>query len=1111
MTSAYLLRWGNIVVLLAVLASCSKGKTKFRLVPSDESGITFRNTLNETVDFNILNYMYFYNGGGVAVGDLNSDDLPDIYFTGNQVPNKLYLNAGNFKFKDVTDRAGVAGFNGWCTGVTMADVNSDGLLDIYVSYLGDYEIYKGKNQLFINEGTDDKGVPQFRDRALEYGLDLVGFSTQAAFFDYDRDGDLDMYMLNHSLHQNGTFGNSALRRKTHPLAGDKLLRNDNGHFVDVSSDAGIFSSVIGYGLGIVISDVNMDGWPDIYVGNDFHENDYLYINQGNGTFKELLEAQLNHTSRYTMGVDCADFNNDGFPDLLTMDMLPEDPLILKSSAAEEAFDIYNFKIQYGYNHQFSRNNLQLNNQDGTFSEIGIFAGVHATDWSWSGLFADFNLDGNKDIFVSNGILRRPNDLDYINYMNTDSVQQRMGTLEEQDLHIIKKMPQMKLSNFLFVNGGDSTFSNRSKDWGLDQSSYSNGAAYADLDNDGDLDLIVNNIADEAFVYESKFIDKDRKSDQPDPRYIRITLKGSDKNSHAIGAKVYLYYDGKVQLQECSPTRGFQSSVDYRLTFGTGASDKIDSLVVVWNDGSYQVLTQVKTNQAIVLDQGKANGTFDYAVLPKNNNAFIDKSGALALNYKHEENKLVEFNREALLPHMLSAEGPASAVGDVNNDGLEDIFLGGGKWSIARIYLQTTQGLFKEPTQALFKQDSTYEDVDAKFFDADSDGDQDLLVVSGGNEFTRESKYRQPRLYLNDGKGTFLRSVLLPVYATGSCVATHDIDNDGDLDLFLGARAIPWHYGIRPDSYILKNDGKGNFTDVSTAIAPELKGFGFVKDALWADMDGDKDKDLVVAAEWSAITILYNTNGKFQSSSTADTGLEKTNGWWNTVNAFDVDQDGDMDLIAGNLGLNSKLKASQDQPVRLYVSDFDKNDSTDQVLTHFFGGKEYPFNTRDEMTKQMPFLKKRYLSYRKFAEATVSDMFSQEALNNAEQYSAYTFESSIIENLGNGKFKQRALPKAAQFSTVNAVHVADVNKDGHADLVLAGNFYRVNIQLGRYDASYGLILTGDGKGNFQSLPAHQSGFSVNGEVRSLQSITVGGTNFILAIRNNDTVAVFSVGK
>ncbi len=1089
--------------LLSIVSCTTNTDKKFRLVSSAESGIQFKNTLTPSLEFNIFNYMYFYNGGGVAVGDLNGDALPDIYFTSNQEQNKLYLNKGNFKFTDITEQAGASGLNGWATGVTMADVNSDGKLDIYVSYLGEHLIYHGRNQLLINDGNDANGVPKFTDRAIEMGLDLVGLSTQAAFFDYDRDGDLDMFMLNHSLHEQGTFGRASLRTKPHALAGDRLLRNDNGRFIDVTEGSGIYNSVLGYGLGVAISDVNLDGWPDIYVGNDFHENDYLYINQKDGTFRETLEQSMTHTSRYTMGVDFADINNDAFPDLISMDMLPADPKILKASQAEDAYDVYNFKLSYGYNHQFARNNLQINNQDGTFSEIALMAGVAATDWSWSALFADFDLDGNKDLFISNGILRRSNDLDYINFISVDSVQMKMKfDMSEREMKYIEMMPQIKLSNYIYRNNGDSTFSDESSAWGIEFPSYSNGAAYADFDNDGDLDLVINNLEDEASLYQNNTISADKQANN----YLQVTLNGKAGNLNGIGTKVVLYDSGRIQLQECMPTRGYQSSVDDRLFFGTGSSSEIDSVLVIWNDGAFQTLKNIKSNQKLALNQSDASGIFDYSR--------FHKSGALLkpvddnIPYRHLENRFVEFNREALIPHMLSAEGPAAAVADVNGDGKDDLFLGGAKWKAGSLLLQTPDGKFTLSKQPAFDADSTYEDVDAVFFDVDNDKDLDLFVVSGGNEYSGQSEYRNSRIYLNDGKGSFTRSPNNPpVFSTGSCAAVNDIDRDGDLDLFLGTRAIPWKYGVSPDSYILLNDGTGKFTDATDEVAPALKKFGFVKNAVWVDLDNDKVEELVIAAEWSPISILRNVNGKLQLLSTNDVGLTNSEGWWNTVVPADIDNDGDIDLIAGNMGLNSKLHTSPQHPVRLFAGDFDRNDSTDQVLTYFIGDKEYPFYTRDEMTKQMPILKKRYLSYRKFSNASFPEMFSDEVLASAEKHIANTFETCIVENLGGMKFRMKKLSHAAQLSSVNAILADDIDADGNVDMLMAGNTYPINIQMGRNDASYGLLLHGNGKGSFSALPAVQSGFKVQGEVRKLLKVKVGGETHFIAVRNNDSVVSF----
>lgn len=1093
--------------LFLVLGCTQQADKRFRRVPSDESGITFRNDLRETVDFNIFNYLYFYNGAGVAVGDMNGDGLSDVFFTSNQGSNKLYLNQGNLKFTDISEIAGVAGDNGWATGVTMADVNSDGRLDIYVSYIGGYQNFKGKNKLFINEGSNDQGVPQLVDRANEYGLDLMGFSTQAAFFDYDNDGDLDMFMLNLSLHQNGTFGRAGtLRLEEHPTAGDKLFKNENGKFTDVTRESGIYSSVLGYGLGVVVSDVNLDGWLDIYVGNDFHENDYLYINQGNGTFEERLEQSMNHTSRYTMGVDLADFNNDAFPDLIAMDMLPDNYQHLKASAAEDPFDVYTFKIGFGYNEQYTRNTLQFNNQDGTFSEIGLYAGVAATDWSWATLFADFDLDGSKDIFVSNGILRRSNDLDYINFIVDDSIQIKMQDKQnEKQLRYIQKMPQLKIQNFLFVNNNDSTFTNKAAEWGLSDPSYSNGAAYADFDNDGDLDLVMNNVNDPAFLYENRTIDN---AIPASINFLLIELDGLKPNTDGIGTKVFLFSNGKLQMQECMPTRGFQSSVDTKLTFGVGTKPVIDSLLVVWNNGSFQKLTSVKANQKLTLKQSESSGKFDYGRFFSGSTLFKKVDTPSTFNYKHRENTYVDFLREGLLPFMLSAEGPAVAVGDINMDGRDDIYLGGAKWQAGQTFVQSAEGGFVEIHQPLLKADSVFEDVNAELFDVDGDQDLDLFVVSGGNEFYGKSKFMKSRLYLNDGKGTFNQYGKLPeIFLTGSCVRITDFDLDSDLDLFLGARSVPWKYGIAPDSYILLNDGKGNFMDASQQVAPELKEFGFVKDANWADIDGDGDDDLIVAAEWKPISIFNNENGKLKLQKSSD--IDNSSGWWNSVTTADFDNDGDLDILAGNLGLNSKLKADSDNPVRLYVNDFDENDSIEQILTHVVNGIEYPFYTRDEMTKQIPLLKKKYLSYQKFSETKFTEFFSREVIQKSRLYTANTFESVYIENKGLGSFEIRHLPAAVQFSTANTFVTEDFNKDGNMDVLVGGNFFRSNIQMGRYDASYGHVLLGDGNGNFKAMPGSKSGFSVRGEVRRILPVKIGSNVHYMVVRNNDTVEFFTL--
>ena len=1086
------------------------GEARFERLPSSHTGITFRNDLRMDPVMNIFNYMYFYNGGGVAIGDLNGDGLPDIYFTSNQGDNKLYLNKGDLQFEDITEAAGVAGQSGWTTGVNMADVNGDGLLDIYVSQLGEHMTFRGSNQLYINLGTDADGIPIFEDQARRYNLDLVGYATQSVFFDYDRDGDLDMFMLNHSVHQNGTFGRrTELRDSIHPRAGDRLLRNDGNVFTDVTLEAGILSSVLGYGLGVSVGDVNLDGWPDIYVGNDFHENDYLYLNNGDGTFREALEESMQHTSRFSMGNDIGDLNQDGFPDIISLDMLPEDPVVLKSSAAEDPFDVYYFKLNFGYNHQYARNTLQINRgsvpgkpEQVRFSEVGLQAGVAATDWSWSVLLADLDNDGLQDIFVANGVLGRSNDLDYINFLQRPENQapMRSDVVLEEDLRLTEQMPQIKVPNYVYQNLGGLNFVNRGQDWGLAHASYSNGAAYADLDNDGDLDLVINNVNDEAFVYRNLTQENDPKE------VLRIALATEGRNTAGIGTRVILRFaDSEDYLvRELQATRGYLSSVDPRLLIGLGQRTSVKELTVIWPTGQSQTLTDVPAGE-VTLRESEATGPFDFAAFRRRiTGQPVFSAGDLrGVDFRHDENVFVEFNREPLMPHMASTEGPALAVADVDGDGLDDFYHGGGKRQAGVLYLQRPNGSFAKVAVPAFAADSLNEDIDAIFADVDGDGDPDLIVVSGGNEFEGASEANLPRLYRNEGQGRFVRdrAALPDIYLTAACVLSADVNGDGYPDLFIGGRAVTSHYGEIPRSYLLINDGSGRFRDATAEWSDELSRVGLVKGGSWVDLNADGRPDLVLALEWSPIRIFFNEGDRLREGE--NTGLSDATGWWNTILPGDFDGDGDIDFLAGNLGNNAKLTASPAEPLRMYYADFDDNGTAEQLLTHYYQGQERLFNTRDEIVQQLIDVKKKYLKYHDFARADLRELIPERKLATARVFEANTLENSVIWNEGDGRFRLVPLAaKSAQWSPIKAGYVADLNQDGIDDVATFGNYYENNIQMGRYDASYGLVLLGSARQEMQPLSMEAGGLDVTGQTRRVVEIRLAdGSRAILLARND----------
>jgi enediyne biosynthesis protein E4 len=1074
----------------------------FQVLDNTKTGITFNNKLTPTQQFNVFKYMYYYNGAGVGAGDFNNDGKIDLFFAANQGDNKLYLNRGNLQFEDVTAAAKIPEDGGWSTGVSVVDINNDGLLDIYICRVGNHETLHSHNQLLICQGIDKNGTPYYKDEAAAYGLDFSGFSTQAVFVDYDMDGDLDMYLLNHLPHQNGTYGprNEMLHTYT-PLSGDRLYRNDgNNHFTDVTKASGINSSVLGYGLGIVASDINLDGYPDLYVDNDFHENDYLYINQKNGTFKEELNDHIMHTSKFSMGVDVADATNDGYPEIMTVDMLPYDPFMLKSSEGENAYDIYKLKLGLGYNYQYGRNNLQFNRRNGMFSEVALYAGVAATDWSWSPLWLDFDNDGLKDLFISNGIPRRLNDIDYINFVSNQELQQKLRTddANPEDLDLIDKSPQIKIPSKFFHNNGNLQFTDIGDEIGDARPAYSNGAIYADLDNDGDLDIVVNNIDQPALLYAN------RSNDKKDKPFVEIKLKGPTQNINALGAKLILFADHGIRSYEKYPVHGFLSSAETPIHVGL-ANTKIDSAFLVWPDNTYQPVELTPANPWPAFTYKKGLPKFDYKTLTdhfKNTTRPMrDITAGTALAYKHEENDFNEFDREPLLPHMLSTEGPALAIGDLNADGYDDVFIGSSRKHKNAIYTQDKTGKFSRSKQPDLDTDSTYEDVDACITDLNHDGKPDLVIASGGNEFYGPDPHLSPRVYLNDGKGNFTKkaNAFDSIYVNASCVVATDFNGDGFPDLFIGGRSVPYNYGQIPRSYLLQNDGTGHFTDVTQKYCPELAHIGFVTKAIWFDLDKDGQKDLILSLEWGGIIAFLHHNGSFTKKILTD-----KKGWWNFILPVDLNNDGKIDLIAGNLGLNSKLKASAQEPVRLYYYDFDDNGKKDQVLTYYIGGRELPFASMEELEKQIPDIKKKFLYAGDFAKASLKDLFSADKLEKADTLTADYFANAILLNQGDGNFTIKPLPWEAQLSPYRDAIAIDANNDSLPDILMVGNYFENSIQLGRNDADFGTILVNHGNGSFTAESIN--GLQIKGQVRHVSKITIGKTEAFLLARNNDSVKI-----